>query len=73
MTFHAILYVCALATNHSACNIETAVSVSQGPPVANELMCVKSGEAVMAASNFVAPRAGLEYLKISCARTDDRA
>jgi hypothetical protein len=66
--FHAMLFVCTIGTYPSECTVETAVSVTQGPRVPNEVMCGKSGQAAMAANDFVAPRMGEEYLKISCLR-----
>jgi hypothetical protein len=51
----------------SACTVDTAIDVTQGPRVENELMCGKLGQAVLAGT-AIAPREGLEYLKIACIR-----
>jgi hypothetical protein len=56
-----------LQTQPSACTPETAIDVTQGPRVANELMCGKLGQAVLAGT-ALAPRDGAEYVKISCVR-----
>jgi hypothetical protein len=67
MPIHIIILVCALQTQPSACTPETAIDVTQGPRVANELMCGKMGQAVLAGT-ALAPREGEEYVKISCVR-----
>ena len=70
MPIHILILVCALQTQPSACTPETAIDVTQGPHVANELMCGRMGQAVLAGT-ALAPRDGVEYVKISCVR--DRA
>jgi hypothetical protein len=67
MPIHVLILVCALQTQPSACTPETAIDVTQGPRVANELMCGKLGQAVLAGT-VLAPRDGAEYVKISCVR-----
>jgi hypothetical protein len=67
MPIHVLILVCALQTQPSACTPETAIDVTQGPRVANELMCGKMGQAVLAGT-ALAPREGVEYVKISCVR-----
>lgn len=67
MPIHVIILVCALQTQPATCTRETAVDVTQGPHVANELMCGKLGQAVLAGT-AVAARAGLEYVKLQCVR-----
>ena len=67
MPIHILILVCALQTQPSACTPETAIDVTQGPRVANELMCGKLGQAVLAGTALV-PRDGAEYVKISCIR-----
>jgi hypothetical protein len=67
MPIHILILVCALQTQPSACTPETAIDVTQGPRVANELMCGKMGQAVLAGT-ALAPREGAEYVKISCVR-----
>ncbi|MEA2839718.1 MAG: hypothetical protein QOF41_1048 [Methylobacteriaceae bacterium] len=67
MPIHVLILVCALQTQPSACTPETAIDVTQGPRVANELMCGKLGQAVLAGT-ALAPREGAEYVKISCVR-----
>ena len=70
MPIHILILVCALQTQPSACTPDTAIDVTQGPAVANELMCGRMGQAVLAGT-ALAPREGQEYVKISCIR--DRA
>ena len=69
MPIHVLILVCALQTQPSACTAETAIDVTQGPRVANELRCGKMGQAVLAGT-ALAPRAGVEYVKISCVRDE---
>jgi hypothetical protein len=67
MPLHIVILVCALRMQPSACTSDTAIDVTQGPRVENELMCGKLGQAVLAGT-AIAPREGLEYVKISCIR-----
>jgi hypothetical protein len=67
MSIHIVILVCALRLQPSACTADTAIDVTQGPRVENELMCGKLGQAVLAGT-AIAPREGLEYVKITCAR-----
>jgi hypothetical protein len=67
MPIHVVILVCALQIQPSVCTTDTAIDVTQGPRVENELMCGKLGQAVLAGT-AIAPREGLEYVKISCAR-----
>jgi hypothetical protein len=69
MPIHILILVCALQTQPSACTPETAIDVAQGPRVANELMCGRMGQAVLAGT-ALAPREGQEYMKISCVRDE---
>jgi len=67
MPIHIVILVCALQMQPSVCTADTAIDVTQGPRVENELMCGKLGQAVLAGT-ALAPREGLEYVKISCVR-----
>jgi hypothetical protein len=67
MPIHIVILVCALQTQPSVCTTDTAIDVTQGPRVENELMCGKLGQAVLAGT-AIAPREGLEYVKIACVR-----
>jgi hypothetical protein len=67
MPVHIIILVCALQTQPAACTTETALDVTQGPRVESELLCGKMGQAVLAGT-AIAPRAGLEYVKVKCIR-----
>ena len=67
MPIYIVILVCALQMQPSVCTADTAIDVTQGPRVENELMCGKLGQAVLAGT-ALAPREGLEYVKISCVR-----
>lgn len=67
MPIHVVILVCALRMQPSACTAETAIDVTQGPRVENEFMCGKLGQAVLAGT-ALAPREGLEYVKVACVR-----
>lgn len=63
--FTILILVCSVALDHSACQPETAVDVVHGPKVASEIECGKVGQTTLA-STALAPRPGLEYVKIVC-------
>ncbi len=63
--FTILILVCSMALDHAACQPDTAVDVVRGPNVANEIECGKIGQTTIAAT-AVAPRPGIEYLKIVC-------
>lgn len=67
--FTIVILICAMSVDHAACQLDTAVDVIQGPKVANETQCGFMGQATVA-STAVAPRAGEEYMKIVCQRSD---
>jgi hypothetical protein len=49
------------------CNRETAIDVANGPPAANEMLCGRDSQALIAGTQ-IRPREG-EYLKIVCQRS----
>jgi hypothetical protein len=67
MPIHVIILVCALQMQPSLCTAETAIDVTQGPNVENEFMCGKLGQALLAGT-AIAPRDGIEYVKVTCVR-----
>jgi hypothetical protein len=67
MPIRVLILVCALRTQPSACTAETAIDVTQGPRTHSGLMCGKLGQGVLAGT-AIAPRAGLEYVRITCVR-----
>ena len=67
MPRRVLVLVCAVRTQPSACTAETAIDVAQGPRAQSELMCGKLGQAVLAGT-AIAPRAGVEYVKITSVR-----
>lgn len=69
MIFQVIILVCSMGLDHAACRPETAVDIIRGPKVANEIECGKIGQTTLAGNGAaLAPRPGLEYVKISCVR-----
>jgi hypothetical protein len=70
MIFQIVILVCSMAVDHAACQPETAVDVVHGPHVSSEIECGKIGMTTLAAT-VVAPRPGLEYVKIVCRRKKD--
>ncbi|QXX76328.1 hypothetical protein MHY1_03168 [Methylovirgula sp. HY1] len=68
--FTVLILVCSMALDHAACQPNTAVDVIRGPKIANEMQCGKMGQATLAANGAaLAPRPGLEYVKIVCAHS----
>jgi hypothetical protein len=67
MPMHMVILVCTLQMEPSLCTTETAIDVTQGPRVENELMCGKMGQALLAGT-AIAPRDGIEYVKVTCVR-----
>ncbi|HEY5226768.1 MAG TPA: hypothetical protein VIJ06_08260 [Methylovirgula sp.] len=63
--FTVLILVCSVALDHAACQPETAVDVMHGPKVASAIECSKLGQTTLAAT-ALAPRPGLEYVKIVC-------
>lgn len=67
--FSILILVCSMALDRAACQPETALDKIQ-VPVANELQCGLKVQAVWAANGAaLAPRPGLEYVKIMCRRS----
>lgn len=63
--FTILILVCSMSLSHAACQPETAVDVVQGPKVASEMQCGLVGQTTLAGT-AIAPRPGLEYVKIVC-------
>jgi hypothetical protein len=66
--FTILILVCSMALDHAACQPDTAVDVVHGPKVASEIECGKIGQTTLAAT-ALAPRPGLEYVKIVCSHS----
>ena len=67
--FTILILVCSMALDHAACQPQTAIDVIHGPKVANENESGKIGQTTLAGNGAaLAPRPGLEYLKIMCSR-----
>lgn len=65
--FIPTVFVCSIGTAPDHCNADTAIDITYGERVTNEIMCGKAGEAVLART-ALAPREGQEYIKITCPR-----
>lgn len=63
--YTVLILVCAMATSHADCQPETALSTIRGPQVNDQSQCGFLGQATLA-STALAPRDGLEYMKIMC-------
>lgn len=63
--FTILILVCSMSLDHAACKPETAIDVVRGPKVASEIECGKVGQTTLAGT-ALAPRPGLEYVKIVC-------
>jgi hypothetical protein len=68
MPIHLVILVGALQMQPSLCTTQTAIDVTRGPHVQNELMRGKLGQALRAGT-AIAPRDGIEYVKVTCFET----
>lgn len=72
--FTVSILVCSMALDQAACQPKTAIDVIRGPKLANEMQCPLMGQATLAANGAaLAPKPGLEYVKIQCARSKETA
>lgn len=67
MLYSVVILVCSLSVSPSECRPETAIDVVLGPKVPSQSQCGFQGQATIARTTL-APREGLEYLKIVCRR-----
>lgn len=65
--FTILILVCSVTIDHAACHRNTAIDVMRGPQVQNEIMCGLFGQTQIAPT-ALAPKPGLEYLKVECER-----
>lgn len=69
MTFFTVLIlVCSATLDYAACRPDTAIDVVHGPRVASETACGTIGQTTLA-TTALAPRPGMEYVKIVCTRS----
>lgn len=61
-----LLLVCAAQVAPQDCTTDNALTVIRGPDASNELMCMRDGQAYLAAT--VIPPGPDEYLRILCIR-----
>lgn len=64
-SYTILVLICALNVSHADCQPDTAYDVMRGPRVENAQMCGMMGQALVAQTSL-APRDGLEYMKIVC-------
>lgn len=70
MPFVILALVCSMSLDHTACLPETAVDQMVIGSAQNEIQCGLWGQTTLAANGAaLAPRPGLEYLKIMCVRS----
>lgn len=60
-----VILICAMNMSHADCQPDTAVSVTRGPHVANEVSCGFAAQGLIASTVLLGPD---EYMKISCVR-----
>ena len=64
-SYSVVILICALNVGQPDCQPDTAVDVMRGPRVANPMMCNMAAQS-MVGQTELAPREGLEYMKIMC-------
>jgi len=65
--FTVLILVCSMALDHAACQPDTATDKIIAGKVSSEIQCGVVGQAALAANGAaLAPRPGLEYVKIVC-------
>jgi hypothetical protein len=65
--FQVLILVCSVNLAPADCQIETALDLINGPPVASEVMCGLHGQAYIAQTSL-RPRPADEYVKVKCLR-----
>ena len=67
--FRVILLVCAAHIHQSDCQINTALTVLQGPDASNEMACGLQSQAYFASTALAETLADDEYLKVTCIKS----
>lgn len=67
--FKVLLLICAVGVQHQDCQVQTALTVLQGPEANNALACGFQSQAYLAMSAIAETLTENEYLKITCTRT----
>lgn len=67
--FRVILLICAAHIHQSDCQVNTALTVLQGPDASNEIACGMQSQAYFASTALAATLTDDEYLKITCVRS----
>ena len=67
--FKVILLICAAHIHQSDCQVNTALTVLQGPDAGNEIACGLQSQAYFASTALAAGLKDDEYLKIACIRS----
>lgn len=66
--FKVLILVCSTALTPSECQVDSAISVINGPEAADARLCGFNGQAYLAGSALAA-RHENEYVKVKCSRT----
>ena len=69
LSYSVVVLICALNVGRAECQPETAIDVMRGPRADNAMMCGMLGQALVG-QTVLAPREGLEYMKILCVPSD---
>ena len=67
--FKVLLLICAIAVEQRDCQIDTALTVMQGPDAESQSACSLQSQAYLASTALAATLTDDEYLKITCTRT----
>lgn len=66
--FKVLILVCSTALAPSECQIDSAISVINGPEAADARLCGFNGQAYLAGTALAAKHNG-EYVKVKCSYT----
>jgi len=66
--FKVLILVCSTALPQGQCQVDTAVSVINGPESPDARLCGLNGQAYVAGTSIGALHEG-EYVKVKCSRT----
>lgn len=69
--FSVVILICSAQLSHGECQLDTAIDVMRGPRTESAMMCMMAGQALVG-QTALAPREGLEYMKIMCTGEDQK-
>ncbi len=67
--FSVVILICSAQLSHGDCQMDTAIDVMRGPRTQSAMMCMLAGQTLVG-QTALAPREGLEYMKIMCTGED---